>query len=35
VIFDSTGTAVQDTAPAAALYLATQNAAKADLWAMN
>jgi alanine dehydrogenase len=35
VVFDSTGTAVQDTAPAAALYLATKNAPKADLWAMN
>ncbi len=35
VIFDSTGTAVQDTAPAAALYLATKDAPKADLWAMN
>lgn len=35
VIFDSTGTAVQDTAPAAALYLASKNAPTADLWAMN
>jgi alanine dehydrogenase len=35
VVFDSTGTAVQDTAPAAALYLAMQNAPTADLWAMN
>jgi alanine dehydrogenase len=32
VIFDSTGTAVQDTAPAAAVYLATADAETANLW---
>jgi hypothetical protein len=32
VSFDSIGTAVQDTAPAAALSLATNNAAEAGLW---
>ena len=35
IVFDSTGTAVQDTAPAAALHLATKHAPKAHLWAMN
>lgn len=33
VIFDSTGTAVQDTAPAAAVYLETPGAEIANLWA--
>lgn len=32
VIFDSTGTAIQDAAPAAAVYLATTSADAADLW---
>jgi ornithine cyclodeaminase/alanine dehydrogenase-like protein (mu-crystallin family) len=33
VVFDSTGTAVQDTGPAAAVYLSTQVAPVIDLWA--
>jgi alanine dehydrogenase len=32
VIFDSTGTAVQDTAPAASVYLTTPGAPKTNLW---
>lgn len=32
VIFDSTGTAVQDTAPAAAAFLASRGATQIDLW---
>jgi hypothetical protein len=34
VVFGSTGTAVQDTDPAAGLYLAIKHALKAHLWAM-
>jgi ornithine cyclodeaminase/alanine dehydrogenase-like protein (mu-crystallin family) len=32
VVFDSTGTAVQDTAPAAAVYLSTRASQVTDLW---
>ncbi|MGB8195604.1 MAG: ornithine cyclodeaminase family protein [Acidimicrobiales bacterium] len=32
VVFDSTGTAVQDTAPAVAVYLSTRAAQVTDLW---
>jgi ornithine cyclodeaminase/alanine dehydrogenase-like protein (mu-crystallin family) len=32
IIFDSTGTAVQDTTPAAAVYLSTPDAPKTNLW---
>jgi alanine dehydrogenase len=33
VVFDSTGTAVQDVAPTAAVYLATTGAERVNLWA--
>jgi alanine dehydrogenase len=33
VVFDSTGSAVQDTAPAAAAYLAATSTNQTNLWA--
>jgi ornithine cyclodeaminase/alanine dehydrogenase-like protein (mu-crystallin family) len=33
VVFDSTGSAVQDAAPAAAVYLAARSPTETNLWA--